>query len=377
MTYIKKLHKWETLVTLLKIGIGSAGAQEEEIVPLRNFSMSQWKEIWELAMCQGVDAIVFDGVQKIYQLHKKDLVAIQESLSEWLDWLMEGTDSMTYFVQQNVKQKDVISRLSEIWGEQGILMMVFKGQANAALYPIPGHRPTGDIDCYLFGEAEKGDRILQDLGAEVSFNWYRHSKITFDGETIENHRVFGHTRGSKKLTAMEKELIAMLSPLAMAPIAGCGRALMPPAQFNACFLTYHALRHFLAEGLRIRQILDWAVFLQREQDHVDWPAFNDFCRRYGLDRFAAVMNYMAVKDLGVSVAQADSLMDGTYAERVWQGILHNDEGFFNSGKGDWTVRWLLVRNMLTRDRWKYRDIANRNAVGVLWRQVMGFFFDRD
>ena len=89
-------------------------------------------------------------------------------------------------------------------------MMVFKGQANAALYPKPEHRAVGDIDCWLFGDAEKGDEIAKAHGAEVSFDWYRHSKIDYKGETIENHRVMSHTRGSKAKQAMENDLRFMV-----------------------------------------------------------------------------------------------------------------------------------------------------------------------
>ena len=46
--------------------------------------------------------------------------------------------------------------------------------------------------------------------------------------------------------------------------------LLPPVQWNAMFLTYHACAHFLSEGLRLKQILDWAMFLKKEQNNVDW-----------------------------------------------------------------------------------------------------------
>ena len=40
--------------------------------------------------------------------------------------------------------------------------------------------------------------------------------------------------------------------------------LLPPPIFNAIFLTYHAQAHFLEEGLRLKQLLDWAMFLKRD-----------------------------------------------------------------------------------------------------------------
>lgn len=44
----------------------------------------------------------------------------------------------------NHQQKKVIEELSEMMAAEGLRMMVFKGQANAALYPCPEHRAVGD-----------------------------------------------------------------------------------------------------------------------------------------------------------------------------------------------------------------------------------------
>ena len=325
---------------------------------------------------QGVAATAFDGVQKVHDVYKKNVKAAKETPADWMQWVFESVGMMTRYEQRSVQQKIVIKDISEIWADSGIKMMVFKGQANAAFYPVPNHRATGDIDCWLFGEAEKGDEIAKAHGADVLFDWYRHSKIAYKGETIENHRVMSHTRGNEKKQKMESELQLMIQSERLMVIDGCGKAMMPSPQFNVCFLTYHGLHHFISEGLRMKQILDWAVFLQKEQDKVDWSQYNDFCNRYKLDRFAAVMNYIASEYLGVRLNNSEIKVDATYAEMIMQSTLYDDDYLFNSSKSDWTVRWLLVKNMLTRDKWKYRDIAQQNVWMQLWQNAMGFISNK-
>ena len=374
----KQMSQMENYIfTLLKLGIGTISAEEEAVGELKNLTINQWKDLMSLAEVQGVAAIIFDGIQKVYAKNQKEMVAIKESPSEWMQFVFECTGVMAQYEQRSKQQKEVVSRLSEIWDGENIRMMVFKGQANAALYPIPEHRATGDIDCWLFGDAEKGDEVIKQHGAAVDFNWYRHSKISFMDETIENHRVMSHTRGSKKHKEMEYELREMANAVKLLAIDGCGKALMPSAQFNACFLTYHGLHHFLSEGLRMKQILDWAVFLQKEQDKVNWPQFNEFCQRYKLDKFAAVMNYIALEMLGVELSSPHIKTDGTYANKVISSTLYDDDYLFNSGKSDWAVRWLLVKNMFIRDRWKYHDVAQQNIMKQLWQNAVGFVFDRE
>jgi hypothetical protein len=370
----------QILFTLIRLGIGTAEATDEECTVLLNLKMKQWRNMMALAEKKGVAAVVFDGIQKLFAFQQ--IGAVQENPKEWTQWVFKCAGMMTQYERMNKQQKDVIRSMSGILYAEGIRMMVFKGQANASLYPIPEHRPVGDIDCWLFGDAEKGDIMIEKHGAVVDFNWYRHSKIYFQGETIENHRVMAHTRGNRKMKEMEEELEAMLNHSELKEIDECSTALMPPPLFNACFLTYHALHHFISEGLGMKQIIDWAMFVQKEHDKVDWLQFCDFCLRYKLDRFAAVMNYIATKHLGVKCNINDFENLSSYdvkslAEKVINSTLCDDEYVFNSGKADWIVRWILIKNMFTRDRWKYRDIAQQNVFVFLWHRVKGFLIEKD
>jgi hypothetical protein len=123
--------------------------------------------------------------------------------------------------------------------------------------------------------------------------------------------------------------------------------------------------------LRIKQVLDWAAFLKEKQEDVDWDAFDAFCERYGLGRFAAVMNYIASEYLGVELSDKIK-KDGVYAEKVVRSTLCDDDYLFNAGLSDWKVRWLLVKNMLTRDRWKYEEVAVENVWKHLCQSILGF-----
>lgn len=362
---------------LLRIGIDTCKASDKECEALLLLSMAQWRKLMSLAEKQGVAAIAFDGVQRLFEVYKKGLIAAKDTPTEWMQWVFECTSLMTQYEQMSRQQKEVISEIADNLDKDGIKMMVFKGQVNALFYPIPMHRAAGDIDCYLFGDANKGDILLAGKGASIENNWYRHSKISFHGETIENHRVMSHTRGSKKKKMMEEELRSMVNGKILIAIEGSGKALMPTVQFNACFLIYHALHHFVSEGLRMKQILDWALFLQKEQANVDWQAFNNFCQRYKLDRFAAAMNYIASNHLGIAIVTDGITNDGKYVDKILQSTLYDDDYLFNSGKSDWVVRWLLVRKMLTRDRWKYENIAQENIWSHLWLSAIAFIWDKD
>ncbi len=370
----------QDMFSLLRLAIGTAGPEDGTACGLRDLPLDRWQAVMALAEGQGVDAVAFDGVQRLYGHWGAGMKAVSDTPREWMRWVFGRTAMMAQHEQRYQKQRMVIAELSAILRGEGIRTMVFKGQANASFYPEPRHRATGDIDCYLFGEADKGDAVMAGHGARIDNGWYRHSVMAYKGETIENHRVMGHTRGSRKKKMMEEELEDMARQC-LAEEGRCqhdaGEVYFPTAQLNACFLTYHGLYHFLTEGLRMKQVLDWAMFLGREQERVDWETFDGFCQRYGLDRFAGAMNDIATTLLGVRLTARGVHADGRLTERIVQDTLYGDSYLFNSGKGDWKVRWMLVRNMLTRDRWKYRDVARQNVWAQLWNSATGFLLERD
>ena len=67
------------------------------------------------------------------------------------------------------------------------------------MYPKPEHRSPGDIDCYLMNDKvyretvsgyQLGNDIARAAGAKVDESWYKHSVISYKGETFENHQYF-------------------------------------------------------------------------------------------------------------------------------------------------------------------------------------------
>ena len=77
-------------------------------------------------------------------------MAQNENPENWQLWLLENIGQLTQYEMMNHQQKKVIADLSEKWAAEGIQMMVFKGQANAAFYPKPsrwyGLAPSSEAD---------------------------------------------------------------------------------------------------------------------------------------------------------------------------------------------------------------------------------------
>ena len=121
----------ETLFKLIRVAIGN----EDDIA----FSCSvNWQDVYGMSMKQGVGAIACDG---LLSLNECD---IDEELR--YKWMGQSL----VIEKKYAKQKQSIESLVAFYQRHGIRVMVLKGYGLSLNYPVPQHRPAGDIDIILF-----------------------------------------------------------------------------------------------------------------------------------------------------------------------------------------------------------------------------------
>ena len=353
------------LFTLLRLGLGNTTSEEDNLLGFPTPSTAEWARLGKMAQKQGVLGIMLDGIDRLagagYGM-TGDIPAQQKR--EWIGSVLLGYEA------RNKSQIRIIDDLQKKWAESGIKMMVMKGQAMGLYYPNPMHRAPGDIDCYLFDGYDKGNEAARKWADKVNEGWYKHSVISYKGETIENHQFFVHTREGQRSKLLNQLLCESLKDAEFDTLPGTG-ALLPPSMFNAIFLSYHALAHFLEEGLRLKQILDWAMFLKRDADKVDWKVFYSICDRFHFRRFAVVMTDIAVHYLGVKSDNIGISASSPYTERVLQSTFYDKDYVFSNGQSEWANRWHIVKNLF-KYRWKYEEIYQQSVWKQLWWYISGF-----
>lgn len=362
------------LFALLRLGLGtSTDIQKENIADLFLATKKQWGYLLETARFQGVSGVVLDGLQVIINDLGPGCFSRSFSLDKWKIFILQWIGEVQQVYEGgNMQQMIVLDAIQRRWAESGIRMMLMKGQAMGNYYPRPKHRCPGDIDCYLFDEYAKGNEKAKEWADIVDEGWYKHSVITYGGQTIENHHYFVHTREGKKSKQLNQVLCNTLKDVHFETLPGT-EVLLPPPMFNALFLTYHAQAHFLEEGLRLKQLLDWALFLKRDADKIDWPEFYTICEKYHLRHFADVATDIAVNNLGVKLDNPLIVTKSPYTEKVLHSTFSDKDYVFSSGKGGWANRWHIVRNLF-KYRWKYKEIYKQSVLRQMWWYSTGFLF---
>lgn len=355
-------------INIISAGLNLKSISSSEFESLCNNTQEEWEQLANLAVKQSVGGIFFDGIQTIYSNHGTPIPN-----SGWGKKIKAKFLSIAIQLEQrNRKQIATICKMGEFLKLQGYRMMVMKGQACALWYPKSEHRSIGDVDCYMFGDYEQGNKIVRGLGIVVDSSWYKHSEFRVLGETFENHQFFVTTRGGKSYKLLNKQLCDLLkeSELEYYPNS---EVLLPPVMFNALFLTYHAFIHFISEGLRLKQVLDWVMFVNKYQKDIEWFELHKLCESYKLNRFLIAMNSITVDYFGVKKKDNDMLCDSPYKDKVLHSILYDDDYIFSSGQGKWKERFRIISNII-KHRWKYRDIYQQSIVKHLWANISGFIF---
>lgn len=365
----------ELLFLLLRSGLRTETPDDaERIRTLCTARKPDWAVIYKLAARQGVLAIAWDGLSRLVQ---EELLAPewQPARTLKLQWGFNAERIGQTFARQWAVSRE----LAERYAAAGIRTIVLKGFAAAADYPIPEHRPCGDLDCFLPGAYEEGNRLAEQFGATVKRDFYKHSHIAYKGLTIENHHFCTAIRGSRKAKVFERALQEILAETSPALLKD-SRLECPSPLFQSLFLTVHAWVHFLNEGITLRILCDWAMLVRAHGEDVDWERFRQLVseRDRGMYRFAESTLRLGRSLFGVAIpAGIDPGQDLAEADgRLIRDALYDRIPVYNTDASNWLKRFKMAGNILN-DRWKYRFFCEESSLRQLLRTGLAYLFERN
>ncbi|MBQ1938025.1 MAG: nucleotidyltransferase family protein [Bacteroidales bacterium] len=253
------------------------------------------REVFQFSMVQGLPSICFDGLQKVFA---KGHFKMDEKLN--YDWFTTCLSAeMVYDAQQRA-----LSFLANFYAQHGIDMMLLKGYGIADYYPVPKHRPLGDMDIWLFGKQAQADKILSEkLGITVEEDKEHHTVFYLNGIMVENHYEFVNAQSHPTNRLYNEELIRLGKQVFTRSEVGKGSICLPSPTFNALFLFRHMAQHYAGAGINLRHIADWALFLQKEAGAVDWELFLSLAKKTGCFPFWQALMGLTVHYFGISNAQ--------------------------------------------------------------------------
>lgn len=312
----------------------------------------EWKQVLRMANSHSVLAIVSH-----YLLRQREFTT---SISYEMRLKMKSF--VVSSVMASDKQNDTIILANDVLVQEGIVPILLKGYGIAQFYPQPALRQCGDIDFYVGeGSYKKSYEVLAGRfeGRADDDIWQeKHYSLMVNDMEVEVHRLCDEHYSAKYHAILQKYSDQGLSEdLENVSIKG-SEIRIPETTFNAFYIFYHLFRHFIYGGVGLRQICDWAVFLNKNKDSID---------RQKLETMLKEMKLMgAWKDFGHMIVK-------------YLGFPEGDFPFYESKISDRRVSRIIDRILsegnfgFERSYYKNRsDSYILNKFLSLWRQLSRF-----
>lgn len=276
--------------------------------PLVDLHIASLDGLYFCASEQGVLAVVWDSISHYESDKVRSVFLSDRSLK--IRWAI----NVEHIEQKYAKQKAAIVAMAHFFASHGIRMMILKGYGLSLNYPIPEHRPCGDIDIWLFGvetdpagkshivnvQTKADDLLRNELKIKIDEDEHHHTVFYFDGVMVENHYDFLNIHAHASNRVIEKRLQSLVREEMESVTVDGETVYLPSADFNALFLLRHAAAHFAAENIGLRHLLDWKYFVERNSASVDWVSLETFAKELNMHKFLHCLNGICIDYLGMS-----------------------------------------------------------------------------
>ena len=343
----------EAFQTLVRLGIGKFASRLPQKV--------DWLAVRELAERQGLYAVVLDGIEKLPVASRPP----QELLLEWIGEVLQGYEYQYDLYRQS------IAELAGFYNSHGFKMMIVKGYACSLDWPKPEHRPCGDIDIWQFGRYKEADSaIAKEKGIEIDKGHHHHTIFNWGDFTVENHYDFLNVHQHRSNVELEKMIKEMAEDDSYSVEVLGEKVYLPSPNLHAIFLLRHAMTHFAASEINLRQLLDWAFFVEKHGKDVDWKWLMDVMDKYGMFPMFNIFNAICVEDLGFEASIFHQVQfNPSLKDRVLNDILSPKF----SGE---EPRMIISKNWFKYRRWKANQWKHElcfcdSLASAFWTGVWG------
>ena len=260
----------------------------------------EWELLYDMADKQAVAGVCFAAIERLYGQRQ---VPPQPLLFSWIG-------AAEAIKQRNELLNKQCRKLQTKLKEAGIRSSILKGQAVAKYYghtdstddteddgeqqsstdKLALYRQPGDIDVYVDCGSERAMQFAREQGVGVVEWDYKHLHLdVFKDTEVEVHyrvEVMLNLWKNRKLQRWFKEHTEeIFCHTESTNNTEIGGLVAPSTSFNLFYILLHIYRHFLYEGVGMRQLMDY-FFVLRHTDSTDSTEIIKTLKEFGMMRFA-------------------------------------------------------------------------------------------
>lgn len=232
------------LIEIMLEFVRSAVLEREPVIS--NNEIIDWDKMMDMALEHGLLGWVYDGISMMSEYS-------QLPRQQRINWGLSAQEQKA----QYGRQKEFLDEMIEVCDNNDMKLLLLKGISLSEYYPKPSSRSSCDIDIYLFGDNEKGNRLLLDGNVNMAEKHYVYNKC---GIQVENH-IWLIDMGTPLQRKVEDYLESTLN--------GCVRTkngyYVLPSKSHVLYLLMHLLAHLnnpQNDPIKIRSIIDFGMVLK-------------------------------------------------------------------------------------------------------------------
>ncbi len=347
------------MLELINATLANRPLSEEAV---KEATEAEWQRCFDLAWGQQVLAMTFPAMSALPKEQRPNFTL-------WSKWMAYAQN----IAAQSKHKREVVRRMGEWLAEDGLSTMIIKGFSLAVLYPRPDLRESSDIDIYSSEDYAAVNACFEKHGLHIGRADSHHVHINIDGISVEHHFAL-HNRRVKNGMEGPTEVLQRLAATDRRPTSlPC--ICFPSPTFTALFTAWHAHKHFLAEKIELRHVIDWALSLKQLSDTEAQTVHEVKCgSTWG--RFADTLTAIAMHRLQLPAewfprreVEAASEIGPELEQRVWDDIMGS--GHTAHGRTSNHRRLNIARRTL-QNRWKFDTYASITADRFVWEEFVGY-----
>lgn len=234
----------DMLFELIRIALG----HQDRIS--RNLSAEEWLKVYQAAVKQSVVGICVEGMSKLPNEQKPPM----ELFLQWVGIVSQ-------IQQQNEKLDRQTAKIWKQLKDDGLDAVILKGQGIAVEYGrLTTFRQSGDIDIWVKGGYQTVCDYVQKTIPTDDLAYHRFHYHYFEDTEVELHHrptLMRNLIDDRKLARWYESF----GTESFVYLENKGFA-VPSAAFNRIFILTHIYRHFLFEGVGLRQVMDYYFVLK-------------------------------------------------------------------------------------------------------------------
>ena len=212
----------------------------------------EWRWLQEEAKRQAVVGILFSGIERLPLEQRPD----EDLFYGW--WV-----DVNRLEERNAKMDKRCLALLRKMEEGGLRATILKGQGVAKLYgPLRARRQCGDIDLFVDGGFE---RVMHRVPKDKLGEWgYKHVDLRVWRDTeVELHYRVEYISDPVRNRRLQQWFAAHNEEL----FHRDGEWVTPTLEMNLFYILLHIYRHFIWQGVGLRQIIDYYFCLKRHNEN--------------------------------------------------------------------------------------------------------------